>query len=931
MIQELQYKVYYDGGSSIVYRTTLAIPNEIIFIGTDQQCNDYLSSIGVTKFTVLTEKISTTAQEQAFLNASDVVNTPSGNISSDNVQDAINELDSEKVPNTRNITINGTTHDLSADRSWTVGGAGSDITAIHTNIAAEIDGLTAKDTVIDGDEIVLEDSASSPTVFGKKKVSFLNLWTNFFKGKADTNYLKLDQTTPQTISNGIPLLNTDVANFNANHQIVDKEYVDTRPMGGTKSWYFTGDASNVGGLLSATTTFPNATLQTISATANNGETTIAQFLTEPQTKAYNVLDGMRFFYFTARVSNVAKTTQLRGEVWTCDATGGSQVLLRTSSLTIPLTLVNAEYSTSAYGGALYIPTTTRIIFKVIAVKETGGTLPTVTLSVNDDTFSRLDVPSPVGVTDISGLIKLDQTVSQTIVNGQPIQDILTASQIVATDANKKLQTLAVATYPSLTELAYVKGVTSGIQGQINGKQATITTGTTSQYFRGDLSLATFPSIPAAQIQSDWNQSNNALLDYIKNKPSIPAAQVNSDWNAVSGLAQILNKPTIPTVGTWGVLNYPTYASGTPFVKMTAAGTFALDTNTYLTSLSGAVLTDQTSGQTIGATSARLTKLWVTDITCTNAITGSVTGNAGGSSASCTGNAATVTNATFTTALTVNTGSVTLTGNAANTSVLTIGAGAVSVSGSNTGDNAANSSTMYIGTTAVALNRTSATLALTGITSITPATDSTTAFQILKQSDSTIVFNVDTINKLVDIRGASPRFNVTGSVEPSMHMSRTGGADLGFYGEIGWGEFGTYSNHYLKMMVNNTEIVRVNSGGIAIKLVNTATAYCHIAAGTIVAGTASLKIDSTGTGLTGLLATPEAGAIERSSYGLWITPSTVRHKFWEGLIGQTAPTTNSGSVFTNYFGANITNVLGTPITWISITGDDGNVYKLPAYS
>lgn len=29
------------------------------------------------------------------------------------------------------------------------------------------------------------------------------------------------------------------------------------------------------------------------------------------------------------------------------------------------------------------------------------------------------------------------------------------------------------------------------------------------------------------------------------KPSIPAAQVNSDWNAVSGLAQILNKPTIP--------------------------------------------------------------------------------------------------------------------------------------------------------------------------------------------------------------------------------------------------------------------------------------------------------------------------------------------------------------------------------------------------
>jgi hypothetical protein len=53
--------------------------------------------------------------------------------------------------------------------------------------------------------------------------------------------------------------------------------------------------------------------------------------------------------------------------------------------------------------------------------------------------------------------------------------------------------------------------------------------------------------------------------------------------------------------------------------------------------------------------------------------------------SVTGNAGTVTNATFTTSLTVNTGTVTLSGNAANTSVLTLGAGAVSVSGSNTGD------------------------------------------------------------------------------------------------------------------------------------------------------------------------------------------------------------------------------------------------------
>lgn len=42
-------------------------------------------------------------------------------------------------------------------------------------------------------------------------------------------------------------------------------------------------------------------------------------------------------------------------------------------------------------------------------------------------------------------------------------------------------------------------------------------------------------------------SYNDLTD----KPTIPAAQVNSDWNAVSGVAQILNKPTLATVATSG--------------------------------------------------------------------------------------------------------------------------------------------------------------------------------------------------------------------------------------------------------------------------------------------------------------------------------------------------------------------------------------------
>jgi len=55
---------------------------------------------------------------------------------------------------------------------------------------------------------------------------------------------------------------------------------------------------------------------------------------------------------------------------------------------------------------------------------------------------------------------------------------LTASEILGTNADKKLVSLAVATYPSLAELAYVKGVTSAVQTQMDTKSEKKTIGIT---------------------------------------------------------------------------------------------------------------------------------------------------------------------------------------------------------------------------------------------------------------------------------------------------------------------------------------------------------------------------------------------------------------------------------------------------------------------
>jgi hypothetical protein len=81
--------------------------------------------------------------------------------------------------------------------------------------------------------------------------------------------------------------------------------------------------------------------------------------------------------------------------------------------------------------------------------------------------------------------------------------------------------------------------TSG-DNQILNKPTFATVATSGDYN----DLTNLPTIPAAQVNSDWNAVSGVAE--ILNKPTIPAAQVNSDWNATSGVAEILNKPTIPT-------------------------------------------------------------------------------------------------------------------------------------------------------------------------------------------------------------------------------------------------------------------------------------------------------------------------------------------------------------------------------------------------
>ena len=88
-------------------------------------------------------------------------------------------------------------------------------------------------------------------------------------------------------------------------------------------------------------------------------------------------------------------------------------------------------------------------------------------------------------------------------------------------------------------------------------------GTSGQFLKStgsSVAWEDFPTIPAAQVQVDWNATsgvgsilNKPALSVVAvtgsygdliNKPTIPAAQLNADWNSTGGITRILNKPTL---------------------------------------------------------------------------------------------------------------------------------------------------------------------------------------------------------------------------------------------------------------------------------------------------------------------------------------------------------------------------------------------------
>lgn len=155
-----------------------------------------------------------------------------------------------------------------------------------------------------------------------------------------------------------------------------------------------------------------------------------------------------------------------------------------------LTVIIADdtaYNATTWNGNLGVATKNAIRDKIETLAGTivdgSGTLNEISYWVDSNTLGTLAVATYPSLTELSYIKGLSSAVQTQLGTKAPTTaptfatsitgSYLTASEILITDASKNIISAPVATYPSLTELSYVKGVTSAIQTQLNALSAPI--------------------------------------------------------------------------------------------------------------------------------------------------------------------------------------------------------------------------------------------------------------------------------------------------------------------------------------------------------------------------------------------------------------------------------------------------------------------------
>ena len=204
--------------------------------------------------------------------------------------------------------------------------------------------------------------------------------------------------------------------------------------------------------------------------------------------------------------------------------------------------------TSYLGTSSYIPQTPSVV-EVMSETKAGVAFRGTRMSISDDGALSADIPTATDLITSMNTNHFENNLATgkidfktSLIPAAQVQSNWTATTGLGVILNK----------PSLfsgsyTDLSNRPSLFSGSYTDLSNKPS---------LFSGSYTdLTNKPTIPAAQVNSDWNATTG--LAQILNRPSIPAAQVQSDWTAVSGVTMILNKPTLFSGSYTDLTNKPT--------------------------------------------------------------------------------------------------------------------------------------------------------------------------------------------------------------------------------------------------------------------------------------------------------------------------------------------------------------------------------------
>lgn len=141
-------------------------------------------------------------------------------------------------------------------------------------------------------------------------------------------------------------------------------------------------------------------------------------------------------------------------------------------------------------------------------------------------------------------MSIDITVNETI----EVVDIVAVPNVqnVNITQQNNVENIEIITQPNVYEVNITRVIGGGAVDSVNGQTGDVVLNA------GDVGAYTTGEVDTLLLDKFDNPTGNntQYLDGTGTPttfPTIPAAQVNSDWNATSGVAEILNKPTIPSV------------------------------------------------------------------------------------------------------------------------------------------------------------------------------------------------------------------------------------------------------------------------------------------------------------------------------------------------------------------------------------------------